>query len=94
MRGGVIIEREMLAFPFYVCGRMWPLFREIVWACFGRFIVYRDWPLGASNPYRFMRLYIYMMSILFRIFLSRFEVNMSCRLIFNSVETFNMSVRS
>ena len=62
MRGGVIIEREALVYPFYVCGRMWPLIREIVWACFGRFIVYRDWPLVALNLYRFTRFYIYELS--------------------------------
>jgi len=38
--------------------------------------------------------FIYMMGILFRNVSSKFEVNLSCRLIFNSVGTFNLSVRS
>ena len=38
--------------------------------------------------------FIYMMSVLFRIVSRKFEVNLSCRLIFNSVGTFNLSVRS
>ena len=30
-------------------GWVWPL--TFVWACFGRFYLYRDWPLVALNPY-------------------------------------------
>ena len=50
-------------------------------------------PSVALISHRFMRS-LYMMGVLFRIVLGKFEVNLSCRLIFNSVGTFNMSVRS
>ena len=73
-------------------GRMWPL--NFVLACFGRFYLYRDWPLVASNPYRYaVYIYIYLTDVCLSYLVSNgFEVNMSCRLIFNSVETFNLLV--
>ena len=50
-------------------------------------------PSVALISHRFMRS-LYMMGVLFRIVSSKFEVNLSCRLIFNSVGTFNLSVHS
>ena len=90
----MIIEREVFVYLFYVCGRMWPLFRENVWACFGRFIILPGLAIGIFESLPLYAVFIYMMDILFRIVLSKFEFNISCRLIFNSVETFNLSVRS
>ena len=65
MRGGVIIEREMLVFPFYVCGRMWPLFREIVWACFGHFYCLSGLAVGGFESLTALRGFIYMMNVSF-----------------------------
>ena len=90
----MIIEREVFVYLFYVCGRMWPLFQEIIWACFGRFIILPGLAVGGFQSLPLYAVFIYMMGILFRIVLSEFEVNMSCRLIFNFVETFNLSVLS
>ena len=87
MRGGIVIEREMLVFLFHVYGRLWP--RDLYGPVLAVFIVYRDWPLVALNPLTALRGYLYDECFRFRVFLSRFEVNMSCRLIFNSDETFN-----
>ena len=71
-------------------GRVWP--SNFVWACFGRFYFYRDWPLVALNPYRYA---VHILDVCVSYFvLSGFEVNLICRLIFNSVGTFNLSVRS
>ena len=50
-----------------VYGRVWPLFRDFAWACFGRFIFYRDWPLVASNPYRYA-VFVYVMGVCFELF--------------------------
>ena len=90
----MIIEREVFVYLFYVCGRMWPLFQEIIWACFGRFIILPGLAVGGFESLLLYAVYIYMMDILCRIILSKFELNTSCRFIFNSVETFNLSVRS
>ena len=92
MRGEIVIEREMLVFLFHVYGRLWP--RDLYEPVLAVFIVYRDWPLVALNPLTALRGYLYDECFRFRVFLSRFEVNMSCRLIFNSDETFNLLVRS
>ena len=50
--------------------------------------------VGGFESLPLYAVFIYMMDILFRIVLIKFELNMSCRLIFNFVETFNLSVRS
>ena len=50
--------------------------------------------IGGFESLTALRGFMYRMDVSFRIFLSRFEINMSCRLIFNSDETFNMLVRS
>ena len=63
-----------------LCGPVWPL-------CF-----YRDWPLVALNPYRSAVLYDEYLSNYFVLNMS--EINMSCRLIFSSNETFNLLVCS
>ena len=76
-------------FPYLVfCGQVWPL--NFVWACVGRFYFYRDWPLVALNPYRYA---VYIMDVSYFVS-SGLEVNMSCLLIFNFVETFNQLVCS
>ena len=73
-------------------GRVWPL--NIVWASFGRFYLYQDWPLVALNPYLYA-VFIYVTDVCLSYFVSSVvEVNMSCRLIFNFVETFNLLVCS
>ena len=59
----------------------------------GCFFILRLLPSMALISHCFMRS-LYMMGVLFRIVSSKFEVNLSCRLIFNSVGTFNLSVRS
>ena len=71
-------------------GRAW--LSNFVRAYFGRFC--RDWPLVALNPLTALRGYLYDECFRFQVFLSRFEVNMSCRLIFNFVEAFNLIVCS
>ena len=48
MRGGIVIERKMLVFLFYVYGRVWP--RDLYGPVLAVFIAYRDWPLVALNP--------------------------------------------
>ena len=69
-------------------GRVWP--SNFVRAFFGRF--YRDWPLVALNPYRYA---VYIMDVCLSYFVSSgFEVNMSCLLIFNFVEAFDLLVCS
>ena len=76
---------------------LWPSVAFISRDCMGLFWPFYRLPGLAVGGFESLPLYaafIYMMGILFRIVLSRFEVNMSCRLIFNSVETFNLSVRS
>ena len=91
----MIVERKMLVFPFYVCGRMWPLFREIVWACFGRFYCLSGLAVGGFESLTALRgFYIYDGCFISSFFLSRLKVNMSFRLIFNSDETFNLLVHS
>ena len=71
--------------------RVWP--SNFVWACFGRFFYfYRDWPLVALNPYHYT---VYIMDVFLSYFVSSgFEVNMSCLLMFNFVEMFNLLVCS
>ena len=63
-------------------GLFWPFYRLPGLAVGG----FESLPLYA--------VFIYMMGVLFRIVVNKFEVNLSCRLIFNSVGTFNLSVRS
>ena len=82
MRGGVVIERKMLVFVFYVWGRVWP--RDLYGPILAIFIVYRDWPLVALNPLTALRGYLYDECFRFRVFLNRVEVNTSCRLVFSS----------
>ena len=75
---------------------LWPSVAErFVWACFGRFYCLSGLAVGGfESPCRFTR-FIYMMNVsFFEFFPSRFEVNMSCRFIFNSDETSNLLVRS
>ena len=62
-----------------VCGRVWPLFQEIVWACFDRFFRLAGLAVGGFESLPLYAAFIYMIDILFRIFLSRFQVNLSCR---------------
>ena len=58
MSGGVVIERKMFVFLFYVYGRVWP--RDLYGPVLAIFIAYRDWPLVALNPLPlFKRFYIY-----------------------------------
>ena len=84
MRGGLVILLS-------VFGQVWPFEFGFCLGLDGRICIYRDWPLVALNPLTALRGYLYdeCFRFRFRVFLSRFEVNMSCRLIFNSDETFN-----
>ena len=69
-------------------GQVW--LSNFVWAYFGPFC--RDWPLVALNPYRYA---VYILDVCLSYFVSSgFEVNMSCLLIFNFVEAFNLLVCS
>ena len=57
MSGGVVIERKMFVFLFYVYGRVWP--RDLYGPVLAVFIAYRDWPLVALNPLTALRGYLY-----------------------------------
>ncbi|KAF2534069.1 hypothetical protein F2Q70_00029104 [Brassica cretica] len=50
----------MLVFPFYVCGRMWPLFLGNVWAYFGRFYCLSGLAVGGFETFTALRGFIYM----------------------------------